>query len=57
MMLYTKAPPPLIPEYSEWQCEVTKGVYYRPYKDKEPNWWGRLMHRVWLGLKWTKDSK
>jgi hypothetical protein len=46
-----------IPEYSEWVCEVTKGVYYRPYKGREPTWWARLMLRVWLGFKWTKVGK
>lgn len=56
-MVFTKTPPPLIPEYSEWVCEVGKGVYYRPYKGKEPNWWNRLMHRVWLGFIWRKVGK
>jgi hypothetical protein len=48
--------PPLIAKYSKWQCEVTKGVYYRPYEGKEPSRWTRLMHRILLGFKWTKDE-
>jgi hypothetical protein len=48
--------PPLIAKYSKWKCEITTGVYYRPYEDKEPSWWTRLVYRVLLGLKWTKDE-
>jgi hypothetical protein len=57
MMLFTKTTPPLIHEYSDWVCEVTKGVFYRPYKGKEPGWWTRLMHRVWLDFRWSRVPK
>jgi hypothetical protein len=41
-------------EYSEWVCEFSPGLFWRPYKGQEPSSLGRLFDRLWLGYRWTR---
>jgi hypothetical protein len=44
------------PEQSEWSCYFV-GLTYRPQKGKEPNFFHRFMHKILLGIKWTKGKR
>lgn len=43
------------PEQSEWSCCICD-ITYIPPKGMEPNFIHRFMHKLLLGIKWTKEK-
>lgn len=46
-------------EDSEWSCclfgsKPNDGIFWRPKKNNEPNWFWRWMQYICFGNKWTK---
>ena len=46
----------VIPENSEWKCQLWADISYTPLKGKEPNWFWRKMQYLILGFKWSKQN-
>ena len=44
----------IMPEESEWQCEICSGNVIVPFKGGEPNLIHRWLQKVILGFKWSK---
>ena len=49
-----------VSERSEWVCYMfgaskEAGISWRPLKNKEPNWFIRLMMKVCFGCTWVKE--
>ena len=47
----------LIPEYSDWRCEMTSNFFIQPLMGQEPNWFWRKMQYLVFGFKWKKIEK
>lgn len=45
-----------LPEKSEWSCDFYN-ITYIPDKGHEPNFFHRFMHKLLLGIKWTKGKR
>jgi len=52
----------ITPELSDWQCFLfgnrpdSLGIVYRPRKGKVPNFFVRLMMRIFFDCLWVKDK-
>jgi len=44
-------------EFSEWTCEICKGLIFHPVKGEEPNWFWRKMQYYTLGFRWSRVDK
>lgn len=51
-----------IPKYSKWVCYLFGGkpdfpsITWRPLEGKEPNWFVRLMMKIFFDCTWIKDK-
>lgn len=45
-----------LPKRSDWQCQLSDGVVFRPLEGKEPNFCWRWMQYVCFGFKWSKTK-
>lgn len=41
------------PKYT-WKCELHPSTYWHVTEGKQPNAFHRLMHRLILGIKWSR---